>query len=296
MRGSFIRTSYLVVIMAVAVACLATAGYGSTSAQSTSPLPPPQTRLDLTGGPSAFLHGMSRISGEETPQLMLAQRSIDRSWNSASSDSVEDPSAFSYVEVDGWKSVVGAGGLSFIFPGTGQLYVGEKYGFVMMGIQAVALYSFFHFKNESQSIQNEAFSYAGNPNVSGSLWSFERYEAEEGREAAEDLREIYTRDPVEFYSKVSSDADYFSGWQGSGQDQIDNVVGYRTLDEERKGAAKKSNFGLYTAIVNTIVSTVDAVRAANLNNFKIQQNLNLEMQPKLGHDPGLTAILTHNFH
>jgi hypothetical protein len=249
------------------------------------------------GGPSVFLHGMSRISGTGKPELMLAQRSIDRRWGTSSPDSVfEDPSAYTYVEVDGWKSPVAAGGLSFVFPGSGQLYVGEKYGFIMMGIQAVALYSYFHFKNESESLQGEAFAYAGDPNASGSLWSFEKYEAAAGVGAAAELREIYAKDPVEFYSRVSTQAKYFPGWQGSGQEQVDNVVGYRTLDEERQDAAKKSNLGLYTAIANTVVSTVDAVRAANLNNFKIKQNLNLEMKPKLGNDSGLTAVLTHNFH
>ena len=100
---------------------------------------------------------------------------------------------------------------------------------------------------------------------------------------------------MEYYSRVSIEVEYFSGWQGTGQTQIDNVVGYRSRDEDRKDAAKKSNLGLYTAIANTIVSTVDAVRAANVNNFKIKQNLDLEMQPKLGRDAGMTAILTHTF-
>jgi hypothetical protein len=296
MRGVTIRTTYLISILAVAVAGWTAVGYGASPALGPDAVSPPETRLDYYGEPSPFLRGMSRISGDgEEPQLMLAQRAIDREIGGSEAKSEDDPAQYTYVEVDGWKSPVVAGGLSFIIPGTGQLYTGHKYGFVMMGIQAVALYSYFHFQNEAQSFQNEAFSYAGNPNIAGSRWSFEKFEAEAGREEADKLREIFRRDPVEFYSRVSTQEEYFGGWQGSGQEQIDNVVGYRTLDEDRKDAARASRLGLFAAVANTIVSTVDAVRAANLNNFQIQQNLNLQMEPKLGRDSGLTATVTHRF-
>jgi hypothetical protein len=258
MRGVTIRTTYLISILAVAVAGWTAVGYGASPALGPDAVSPPETRLDYYGEPSPFLRGMSRISGDgEEPQLMLAQRAIDREIGGSEAKSEDDPAQYTYVEVDGWKSPVVAGGLSFI--------------------------------------KNEAFSYAGNPNIAGSRWSFEKFEAEAGREEADKLREIFRRDPVEFYSRVSTQEEYFGGWQGSGQEQIDNVVGYRTLDEDRKDAARASRLGLFAAVANTIVSTVDAVRAANLNNFQIQQNLNLQMEPKLGRDSGLTATVTHRF-
>ena len=71
----------------------------------------------------------------------------------------------------------------------------------------------------------------------------DRNEAAAGVDAAAELREIYAKDPVEFYSRVSTQAKYFPGWQGTGQEQVDNVVGYRNLDEERQDTAKKSNLG-----------------------------------------------------
>lgn len=295
MKGFTIRNSVSIGIFALAIGHWAPAAAASAPITSASEQEVPTTRLDITGGPSAFLPGMSRISGTETPELLLAQRAIDRDLDSGASETQIDTTQYVYVDVEDWKSPVLAGAMSLIVPGSGQLYTGHKYGFLMMGVQAVALYSFFHNKDQGNALQQDAFSYAGDPNVPSSNWSFDKFEEQAGKGAGDELREIFLKDPNEFYSRVSSEPQYFSGWQGSGNEQIQNIGNYRQIDEDRKDAQRKSQFSLFVALANSAVSMVDAVRQANLNNFKIQENVNLKVTPKAGRDAGLTAVLSHKF-
>src|SRR5262245_48812201 len=58
--------------------------------------------------------------GEREPELILAQRTIDRTWGPS------DDSVYVTVEVPNWKSEPLATTLSAVVPGSGQWYVGEK--------------------------------------------------------------------------------------------------------------------------------------------------------------------------
>jgi hypothetical protein len=295
MKGFTIRNFAIIGIIALAFGHCVTVAAASTPITGASEQEVPTTQLDITGGPSAFLPGMGRIIGMETPELLIAQRAIDRDLDGGARETQIDTTQYVYVEVDGWKSPVLAGGMSLIVPGSGQLYTGNKYGFLMMGVQAAALYSFFHNKDVSNDLQQEAFDYAGDPNISSSNWSFDRFEEQAGKEEADKLREIFLKDPNEFYSRVSSEPQYFTGWQGSATEQVQNIGNYRQIDEERKDAQRKSQFSLFVALANSAVSMVDAVRQANLNNFRIQENVNLKVTPKTGRNTGLTAVLSHKF-
>ena len=248
------------------------------------------------GEPTAFLLASTRLTGAQHPELILAQRAIDRDIEPerpAPTDSTE----YEYVEVEGWKSPVLAAGMSAVLPGTGQLYTGSKRGYVFLGVQAVALYTYFHFDSKAEDSQTEAFTYAGDPGQAPSRWSFDRFEQEAGGEEADQMREIYERDPSEFYSRISSDPQYFAGWAGADEaEKVDNIAGYRLLDEERTDAERASRLGLFAAIANSVVSAVDAFRQARLNNFEIEQDWNLRFKARTGSNAGFTAYVTHRFH
>ena len=257
------------------------------------PLAAPAPQL---GEPTAFLLASTRLAGDQHPELILAQRAIDRELY-PEAPAPTDSTDFQYVEVEGWRSPVLAAGMSAILPGTGQLYTGAKRGYVFLGIQAVALYTYFHFDSKAEDNQMEAFAYAGDPSSAPSRWSFERFEQEAGQGEADRMREIYERDPSEFYSRISSDPQYFAGWAGTDEaEKVDNVAGYRLLDEERIDAQRASQLGLFAAIANSVVSAVDAFRQAKLNNLEIEQDWNLRFKARTGSNAGFTAYVTHRFH
>jgi hypothetical protein len=256
------------------------------------PLVSPQPAL---GEPSAFLSLEARLSGTQTPELYLAQRAIDRELDHPKP--AAEPTEYQVVDVEGWKSPALAGGMSALVPGTGQLYTGQKRGYIYLGLEALALYTYFHFDSQAGDLQSEAFSYAGDPNVSTSRWSFDRYEQTASSQDVQEIRQIYERDQVEFYSRISSEAKYFVGWTGTSEDEkVDSVAGYRVIDEDRADAQRTSNLGLFTAIANSVVSAVDAFRQARLNNIELLEDWNLRLKAKTGRDTGLTALVTHRFH
>jgi hypothetical protein len=257
------------------------------------PLTAPSPEL---GQPTAFLLTATRMTGDQEPQLILAQRAIERDLHPEKPQSV-DSTEYAYVEVEGWKSPGLAAGMSAILPGTGQLYAGSNRGYVFLGIQALALYTYFHFDSKADDNQQEAFAYAGDPSVSTSKWSFDRYEQEAGRDEADQMRQIYAQDPAEFYSRVSTDPQYFAGWAGTDDsEKVESVAGYRILDEDRIDARRASRLGLFAAIANSVVSAVDAFRQARLTNLEIQQDWNLRFKAQTGSNAGFTAYITHRFH
>lgn len=230
------------------------------------------------------------------PELLLAQRAIDRELY-PSREAPEDSSRYQYVEVEGWRSPGLAAGMSAALPGTGQLLTGAKRGYFFLGVQAVAVYTYLHFDSKADEDRDLAFAFAGDPSYSTSRWSFDRYELEVGREEADRMRAIYQKDPAEFYSRVSSDPQYFAGWAGATEsDKVENVAGYRLIDEDRIDARRAARFGLFTAIANSVVSAVDAFRQARLNNIEIQEDWNVRFKAKTGRHAGIAAYVTYHFH
>lgn len=261
---------------------------------ATDPVTPNASVLLLVGS-SPSLIAFPTVSGTETPELLLAQRAIERTWkrNGATTqvqDGSEDGAQYQYVEVEGWRSPARALALSGVAPGAGQWYVGSATPkrYLFLGVEAVALFSYFHFRAQGQERRDEAFAYAGDPNDPASRWSFEGYSGSAADAAR--LREIYAKDPDEFYSLVSHDEQYLSGWKGNS-----DRSGYLLLDDKREDAERRSRYGLVATIANHVVSMVDAVRDARLNNFRISQGTTLKFDAQTGRRSHLYAFLTHRF-
>jgi hypothetical protein len=227
------------------------------------------------------------------PELVLAQRSITRELGKSTNEMGPEP-AYTYVEVDGWKSPGKASLLSLAVPGTGQIYTGSKRGFVFLGVEAVAVLAFVKYRSDSHGKRDQYFSYVGDPNHTGSRFSFERLAASVPPEELARLQAIYERDPREFYDMVTTNDTYAGGWSDAGASTGQRATAEDYI-EEVNNLGRKSNFGLFTAIANHLVSTIDALRAARLNNIALRENLSMKIKVKTGRNQAYGVTFTQKF-
>jgi hypothetical protein len=222
------------------------------------------------------------LTGAGTPELALAQRAITRGSDDMPAPGPTDKTQYAVVNVEGWKSPAAAASMSFVVPGTGQLYEGAKRGYIYLGIEAVALATFVKYRNDSNDTQDQYYSYVGDPYVSTSRFSFERLSATAPPEEVERLRTIYAKDQREFYDTVSKNDAYAAGWS----DPNVGASGARDVamsySEDVNSLAKKSQFGLFTMIANHLVSTVDALNIARFNNIALRDGLTVKFKLKPG--------------
>jgi len=216
---------------------------------------------------------------------VYAQRSITRDLGKT--PATPEPGApigpqYTYVDVKGWKSPVTASGMSLALPGAGQLYAGSRTGYVFLGVEAVAVAAFLKYRGDSQTKRDQYFNYVGDPNQSGSRFSFDRLAATVSPDELARLKAIYAKDPREFYDIVTTTDSYESGWDdatASGSDARSTADGYR---DDVNSLAQRSRLGLFVALTNHVVSTIDALRLARLNNVALTQNLSLRFKIRPG--------------
>jgi len=222
------------------------------------------------------------LSGTDTPELALAQRAITRGTDDMPAAGTTDKTQYALVDVEGWKSPAAAASMSFVVPGTGQLYEGAKRGYIYLGIEAVALATYVKYRNDSNDTQDQYYSYVGDPYVSSSRFSFERLSASVSPEDVARLREIYAKDQREFYDTVSKNDAYASGWS----DPEVGATGARDVavsySDDVNSLSKKSQFGLFTMIANHLVSTIDALNIARFNNIALRDGLSVKFKLKPG--------------
>lgn len=227
------------------------------------------------------------LTGDEVPELLLAQRAIERDFGSTPTDATP----YAVVEIPGWKSEGGAAAMSLVVPGTGQLYAGSKRGYLFLGIEAAALLGYATFKNTSDEKRGEYYAYVGDPNDPGSRFSFERLAADAPPEEVSRLRVIYDKDQAEFYQTVTRNDDYAAGWSDPAQ-----RTGAQSIADEANSADTKSQLSFYTLIANHLVSAVDALHLARYSNFTLRENMTLKLKLRPGFSHGSYAFtLTQKF-
>lgn len=234
------------------------------------------------------------VAGEASrPELILAQRSITRELGKTTNTVGPEPE-FAYVEVQGWKSPGKASVMSLAVPGAGQLYAGSKRGFVFLGVEAVAVLAFVKYKNDRHEKRDQYFSYVGDPNTPTSRFSFERLASTVSPEELARLEEIYQRDPREFYDMVTTDDNYAAGWSDAGASAGQRLTAQDYIDQVNN-LGRKSNLGLFTALANHVVSTIDALRLARMSNIALRDNLSLKIKVKTGRHQAYGLTLTQKF-
>jgi len=189
---------------------------------------------------------------------------------------------YTYVDVKGWKSPVTASGMSLALPGAGQLYAGSRTGYVFLGVEAVAVAAFLKYRGDSQTKRDQYFGYVGDPNQSGSRFSFDRLAATVSPDELARLKAIYAKDPREFYDIVTTTDSYASGWDDptvGGSEARSTADGFR---DDVNSLSQRSRLGLFVALTNHVVSTIDALHLARLNNLNLTQNLSLRFKLRPG--------------
>ncbi|MBI1798664.1 MAG: hypothetical protein HYR73_03145 [Candidatus Eisenbacteria bacterium] len=245
------------------------------------PAPP---SLELRGSQLAY----PLVSGEQRPDLVLAQRTIERRWGPS------DDSTYREVSVPGWKSEGGALAMSALVPGTGQLYCGARSGYLFLIGEAIGIYQTVHLLHKANQLEKEARAYAGSPLDSTSRFAFDTYEKRGGQDVA-DLQAIYYADPSLFFYLIARDERYRIGWLDYGYEEImrEQFIEDRDNVEQRRKRSRVFRSALWA---NHLVAAFDAMRAARLVNLPLRQSLDLRMKAgwRQG-SPTVTAVLERKF-
>lgn len=198
------------------------------------------------------------------PGSLIAQRVIDREWTTRA-DSLSNPNY-----VTGGKSEFGAFAMSAALPGTGQLYVGEKSGFIYLAAEVLAVAGSVVFHNKGEDQRNEAAQLAGAPTDSASGWSAERWASATGGNPDAALA-LYQADPEAYYDKIAADPAMAAGWESNTAHSE-----FVSLREESDTQLHRSSVMKAAILVNHVVSAVDALRAARFYNVPLRQGMQLK--------------------
>lgn len=220
------------------------------------------------------------------PSSVLAQRTIVREWG------LSPDSSYTVIDVPEWRSEALAVGLSAAVPGTGQYYVGDGTGLWFMLVEAAAWTGHIIWRNDADQTRGEAETFAGDPNVSSSNWSFERW-ASATNQDVDELRSLYRADPNSFYLMIGRDARYSAGWAGP----TDQTLGeYQSIQDLADTQRNRSRMAAGVLWLNHIAAAAHAFRAARLHNLPLQRNLELQLKPTWnGGGPGMMAVVEKTF-
>ncbi len=199
----------------------------------------------------------------ETPEMVWAQRTIDRQWTSTS-----DPDH--PQRIADWRSEPAAVALSAALPGAGQLYSGERSGYVFALAEAVGWVTLVVLKNDSEDLRDEAGNLAGTPTENSSGWSAERWASATGEDPAA-IEALYAVDREAFYSAIGRDGRYGAGWSSATAQQ--QFVELRNRSDHKL----RQSHGAGTLLwLNHLVAAADALRAARIHNLPLRRNLDLK--------------------
>lgn len=208
------------------------------------------------------------VGGDGRPELLLAQRTIERDWG-PSEDSV-------YVEIDvpEWRSEGVALGLSAAVPGAGQYYVGDRRWWWHALAEAAGWATRAAYRKRGFALQRDAAGYAGTPAYADARWSFERWEQITQGDASE-MRMLFDLDRNVFYDRIARDPAFLAGWAG------DAAATRSVFSELRRHADDRLRFARYASYflwLHHAFSAVDALRAARLHNLPLQERLQLRVR------------------
>ena len=252
--------------LALALAVLASPG------QASAPPPPADAAL-----------GFRRVGGSEVPQLLLAQRTIDRDWG------LSDDSIYVEVDVPGWKSEPLAIALSAGVPGAGQLYVGEGRGWMFAALELAGWGGWWWYRREAGDLRDQAEGIAGPPQDPASGWSFERWaDATEGDPSG--LAALYAADPESFYNAIATDPRLEPGWESP--EARSDFSSLRIRSDERMKSSRVVSSGLW---LNHLIAAVDALRAARLHNLPLTRDIGVRIDGRMGRGGAVAVTLVRKF-
>ncbi len=209
--------------------------------------------------------GFRRLEGIERPELILAQRVIDRDWGPS------DDSIYVEVELAGWKSEPLAALLSAGLPGAGQRYVGENNAWVYTAIEVAGWGGWWWYRHDAGRLRDQAVRVAGLPDDPASGWSFERWaEGTQGDPA--EIATLYQLDPEAFFNSIASDPRFLAGWATA--DARSDFGALRIRADARLGRSRVFSTGVW---LNHLVAAVNALRAARFNNMPLSREVGVRI-------------------
>lgn len=228
--------------------------------------------------------GFQWIAGETRPELLLAQRTIDREWG-PSGDSV-------YVELDipGWKSEPLAAGLSAVLPGSGQAYVGDGSAWVYAAIEVAGWGGWLWYRHDAASLNSQAEGVAGVPVDLASGWTYDRWATATGGDPTY-IAGLYAVDRQAYLTAIGSDPRYAGGWTGEAIHS--DFLNLRDHADSRLHRSRIYGTALW---INHLVAAANALRSARLHNMPLAHNVGMRIEPRLhGGRAGVMMTLVRKF-
>lgn len=175
--------------------------------------------------------------------------------------------------------------LSALLPGAGQLYNGDRRGYIYLGAEAAAWFTRISYRNagETKEDQYEAFARRH--------WDFERWVAGRGQAGCawtEDdslaLATYRAENLQQYYEAIGKKPQYRCGWDdfeqlpdpGSEQSMTPNQAAYREMRISSNDYLERARMAGAVLMINRLVSGFDAFRTARVRREGRAATLRLE--------------------
>ncbi|UCF78727.1 MAG: hypothetical protein JSW03_00160 [Candidatus Eiseniibacteriota bacterium] len=214
---------------------------------------------------------------ESPPRFLLAQRAI-RQERPASPEEEE--------AVESEKSPGKAFVFSLLAPGSGQLYVGAKRGYIFLGVEAIAWTSSYFLWRSGKDKKDEYEDFADGH------WGFpDSADACYNPEANQRLYEFYLYDKEHYYEDIGKYPYYTCGW-----DSPQSLQSYLGMRDDSNRLLKGSNYAIMAAVINHVVSAVDALRLARNYNMELSNGVKLDLKFEGSPEsPGVMVVASRKF-
>jgi TM2 domain-containing membrane protein YozV len=196
------------------------------------------------------------------------------------------------------KSAPLAMALSFVVPGAGELYAGAKTrAFIFFSMEGGIWGGYYGFKSYSRwresDYENFAAVHAGVINAGKDDTFYEKMTYYESRDYYNQITRVYDRNEENTYPE-----DEFWNWEW---DREESRERFRELRNQSKSANRRAVFMLGAAVVNRIVSAIDAyvaIRSFNqAQEFATVKNWRLRCDADLlGSDKSIRLTLRKEFY
>ena len=219
------------------------------------------------------------------PGVTVLQRTITREWGPS------EDSTYVTVELHDYKSEGWAAAMSAALPGAGQYYVGEGSAVWWALAEAAGWTAYAVFTNHADQNRTDAQNFAGNPADTSSHFSFARWSANTGGNAA-DLEALYAGDRDAFFHLIGHNDTYLSGWSG---DASSTRSQYRDSYDASQEAKNRAYYAAGALWINHLLSAIDALRAARNHNMRLGEGTQLKVRTSWHDGPAVRASLERRF-
>ncbi len=190
-------------------------------------------------------------------------------------------------------------GKAFIFsalaPGSGQLYVGAKRGYVYLGVEAVVWTTSYFFHQSGKQKEEDYMDFADAHWTEPALGDTVAFSPTGipilyDQDHHDRITYFYQNDKGHYYEDIGKYAYYTVGWETGTLDD------YLDMRDDSNRLLKSSSYAMMAAVVNHVVSAVDALRLARSHNISLGHGvkLNLKLKGNL-HSGGVVLVASRKF-